>query len=448
MWLAQGALTEFAVDEISLDFLLLALLVLLLLSAFFSSAETSMMAVNRYRLRHAAQSGRRGARLAEALLMRTDHLLAVILLGNNLVNAAAAALVTVIAFRVLGENELALTLATLLVTFLILVFSEVTPKVLAAAYPERLAPVVSYPLTLLSRLFQPLVWFINLFVRGMIRLLRIRLPDAGSINRMGVEELRTMLVESGLFLRKTHRTILQNLFELEKISVEDVMRSRGEIEAIDLNQDDDEIVRQLETSHHAWVVIYAGELNEVRGIASVRHSLARLREEAFEQAAFDRAAFMASLRDAYFIPEGTSVLSQLAQFQHTRQRLGLVVDEYGELIGLVTLADIVAEIVGEFDLDGPLESPDWVAREDGSYLVEGSANLRELNRKLDLHLPLTGPRTLNGLILEQLEAMPEPDVTVLIAGYPVELLQVQERRVKTARIYPRQSGAGEDDARD
>ncbi|MBM4190196.1 MAG: DUF21 domain-containing protein, partial [Betaproteobacteria bacterium] len=227
-------------DNISLNALLVALVILLLLSAFFSGAETSMMAVNRYRLRHQAKSGQRGARLAEALLARTDQLLAVILLGNNLINAAAATLVTVITLRVLGESELALTIATLGVTFLILVFSEVTPKVLAAAHADRVAPWVSFPLTLLTRVLSPVVWFINLFVRGLIALLRIRLPDASSANRMGIEELRTLLAESGQFLRPTHHSILLNLFELEKISVEDVMHPRSQIEAIDMELDDAE----------------------------------------------------------------------------------------------------------------------------------------------------------------------------------------------------------------
>jgi Mg2+/Co2+ transporter CorB len=420
------------VDDIPLNALLLALAILLLLSAFFSGAETSMMAVNRYRLRHQAKSGQRGARLTEALLARTDQLLAVILLGNNLLNAAAASLVTLITLRLLGESEFALTIATLGVTFLILVFSEVTPKVLAAAHADRVAPWVSFPLTVLTRVLSPVVWFINLFVRGLISLLRIRLPDAGSVNRMGVEELRTLLAESGLFLRPTHRNILLNLFELEKISVDDVMHPRNQIEAIDIEREDEEIVHQLETSHHAWLVVYAGDLNEVRGVLSVRRALARLRDEPF-----DRAEFTASLREPYFIPAGTPLLSQLAQFQHNRHRIGLVVDEYGELEGLLTMADILMEIVGEFDLGHPLENPEWVAQADGSYLVEGGASLRDLNRKLGLELPTEGSRTLNGLILEYLEAMPEPDVTLLVAGYPIELLQVQDRMVKTARIYPR-----------
>ncbi|MCS6786336.1 MAG: CNNM domain-containing protein [Thiobacillaceae bacterium] len=419
-------------DAIPLSALLAALVLLLILSAFFSGSETSMMAVNRYRLRHRAQSGQRGARLAERLLAQTDRLLSVILLGNNLVNAAAAALVTVIAFRLFGENELALSLATVSVTFLILVFSEVTPKVLGASYAERIVPLVSYPLTLLLKLAGPVIWFINLFVRAMIRLLRLQPRQELAAEPMGVEELRTVLIESGRYLPLAHRDILLNLFELEKITVDDVMCPRGQIEAIDIELDLDDIRRQIETSHHDRLPVYAGELNEVLGILDVRRALARLLE-----GPLDHAGLRELLRDPYYIPAGTPLLTQLSHFRDNRQSLGLVVDEYGELLGLITVEDILEEIVGEFAAVTPLPSHPWQPQPDGSYLVEGSARLRELNRKLNLQLPLTGPRTLNGLILEHLEAMPEAGVSVKIAGYPIEIVQVQDRMVRTARIVPR-----------
>ncbi|MCX7673060.1 MAG: CNNM domain-containing protein [Thiobacillaceae bacterium] len=419
-------------DAIPLSALLAALVLLLILSAFFSGSETSMMAVNRYRLRHRAQSGQRGARLAERLLAQTDRLLSVILLGNNLVNAAAAALVTVIAFRLFGENELALSLATVSVTFLILVFSEVTPKVLGASYAERIVPLVSYPLTLLLKLAGPVIWFINLFVRAMIRLLRLQPRQELAAEPMGVEELRTVLIESGRYLPLAHRDILLNLFELEKITVDDVMCPRGQIEAIDIELDLDDIRRQIETSHHDRLPVYAGELNEVLGILDVRRALARLLE-----GPFDHAGLREMLREPYYIPAGTPLLTQLSHFRDNRQSLGLVVDEYGELLGLITVEDILEEIVGEFAAVTPLPSRPWQPQPDGSYLVEGSARLRELNRKLNLQLPLTGPRTLNGLILEHLEAMPEAGVSVKIAGYPIEIVQVQDRMVRTARIVPR-----------
>ena len=392
-----------------------------------------MMAVNRYRLRTLAKAGHRGAKLAEWLLGQTDKLLGVVLLGNNLVNAAAAALVTLISFRLFGESELALTLGTVAVTFLILVFSEVTPKVLGAAYPERIAPAASFVLAPMLKLFYPAVWFVNLFVQGLLRLMRLR-PEDAAANSMGVEELRTLLAESGTFLPAQHRSILMNLFDLEHVTVDDAMRPRGQIEAIDLVADPDDIPRQLATSHHARLPVYEGEPNNVVGMVHVRRALARLKESEF-----DVNEFRACLREPYYIPSGTTLYTQLAQFQANRQSLGLVVDEYGELLGLVTVEDILEEIVGEFtaELPGGLES--GIREADGSCLVEGAVPVRELNRKLGMDFPVDGPRTLNGLLLEELEAMPEPGVSVLVAGYPVEIVQVQDRMVKTARIGPRRA---------
>ncbi len=410
-----------------------ALVLLLVLSAFFSGSETSMMAVNRYRLKTLSRSGHRGAQLAEKLLAQTDKLLSAILIGNNLVNSAAAALVTVIVFRLFGESELALTLATLLVTFLILVFSEVTPKVIGASWPDRLAPVTSYPLTFLVKLLRPVIWFVNLFVQAQLKLFRLK-PGAATEHSMGVEELRTLLAESGSFLPSQHRSILSNLFDLEDVTVDDAMLPRGQIEAIDLASDSEEIMRQLGTSHHARLPVYEDDPNNVVGMLHVRRALARLNEEAF-----DPETFRTWLREPYYIPSGTSLYVQLTQFQSTRQSLGLVVDEYGELLGLVTVEDILEEIVGEFTAVPPGGHAASNMQPDGSYLVDGTASLRELNRKLKLNFPLDGPRTLNGLLLEHLEAMPEAGVSVLIAEYPVEVVQVQDRMVKTARIAPRRA---------
>ncbi len=422
-------------DAIPLEALWGTLVLLLICSAFFSMSETSMMAVNRYRLRTLAKSGNRGARLAEWLLAQTDKLLGVVLLGNNLVNAAAASLVTIIAFRLFGQNELALTLATLTVTFLILVFSEVTPKVLGASYPERLAPAASFILAPLLKLFYPAVWFINLFVQGLLRLLHLKSQSATG-NNMGVEELRTLLIESGSFLPIQHRSILMNLFDLEQVTVDDVMRPRGQIEAIDLAVEADEFLRQLSTSHHSRVPVYDGEPNNVVGILHVGRTLAYIREEGFS---LDK--LRERLREPYFVPSGTSLYNQLTQFQATRQTLGLVVDEYGELQGLVTMQDILEEIVGEFASLYPGEQGMIVREADGSVIVEGATFLRDLNRKLGMDLPMDGPRTLNGILLERLEAIPEPGVSIMIEGYPIEIIQVQGRMVKTARIGPQRNSS-------
>lgn len=390
-----------------------------------------MMAVNRYRLRTLAKAGQRGAKLAEWLLSNTDRLLGVILLGNNLINAAAAALVTIIAFRLFGQNEMALSLATVAVTFLILIFSEVTPKVLGASYPDRIAPAASFVLAPMLKVAYPAVWFVNLFVQALLRLLRLN-PGAASGNSMGVEELRTLLADSGSFLPSQHRAILTNLFDLEVIAVDDVMIPRGQIEAIDIDGDLAEITHQIVTSHHAYLSVYEGEANNVVGMLHVRRVLTRLHEDDF-----GIAELRGALREPYFIPSGTNLYTQLEQFQKTRQSLGLVVDEYGELLGLVGLENILEEIVGEFSSLRPGNQEPGLRQEDGSYLVEGAVSLRELNRKLKLELPVDGPRTLNGLILHHLEAMPEAGISVMIAGYPVEIVQVHERMVKTARIGAR-----------
>lgn len=390
-----------------------------------------MMAASRYRLKHLAKSGQRGAKLAEWLLARTDKLLGVVLLGNNLLNAASASLLTVVTFRLFGANELAMTMATLSVTFLILVFSEVTPKVIGASYPDRIASASSFVLVPLLKVFYPVVWFVNLFVHGLLKLTRLTPPDGGHGNTMGVEELRSLLAESGSFLPAAHRTMLVNLFDLENLTVDDVMRHRGEVEAIDLNADLEEIVHHLQTSHHAHLPVYRDELNEVLGIVNVRRALAKLGEEALQP-----DAFVETLKAPYFVPSGTPLLTQLGHFQNNRQSMGLVVDEYGELLGLLTVEDVLEEIVGEFAGVSPLPARSWQVEADGSYLVDGAASLRELNRKLGLDFPADEVRTLNGLILECLEAMPEVGVTIKIAGHPVEIIQIAGRKVKTARIQP------------
>ncbi len=416
-------------DEIPLSTLLIALVALLVISAFFSISETSMMALNRYRLRHLAKTGHRGARLASQLLSKTDRLLGVVLLGNNLVNAAAAALVTVIVFRMFGESELALTMGTLLVTFFILVFSEISPKVMGASYPERIAFPAAYVLTPLLKLVYPIVWFVNLFVRGLLWSLRLK-PQANHTHTLTMEELRTLVLEGGNFLPQKHQKILLNLFDLESITVEDAMTPRVQIEAVDISSPPDEIRRQISTSNHTRVPVYRERLDDIIGIAHVRKVL-----NLSEGEEFDAQTLKESMREPYFIPMGTPLLTQLQNFQEQQDRMGLVVDEYGELKGLLTLEDILEEIIGEFTTQSPLQQTARFRRaEDGSILVEGGSTLRDLNRKLGYKLPLDGPKTLNGLILEHLQDIPEPGTSVKIAGYPMEILQTQDRVIKSVRL--------------
>ena len=419
-------------DNISLTTLLLFLVVFIILSAFFSISETSMMAINRYRLKHLAQTGHRGAKLTNQLLQKVDRLLSVVLLGSSLVNAAAASLVTVIAIRLFGNHEWVITLGALVLTFLLLVFSEITPKIIGASYPEKIAFPASFVLSPLLQAAKPVIWFVNLFVHSLLWLLRIKTLGTGAAHKLSMEELRMLVLEESHFIPKGHQSILLNILDLEAITVDDVMIPRTQIEAIDIASPPEVMREQLSTAYHARVLAYRENLDNVVGILEVRKALANLEAERISTE--DLAQI---LREPYFIPEGTPLFSQLQHFKENRRRIGLVVDEYGELKGLVALEDIIEEIVGEFNAHSPMQTGMYQKFEDDSYLVEGSSLLRELNRKLGLSLPLHGPKTLNGLILEHFEDIPESGTSLKIAGYPVEIVQTQGRFVKMARIFPK-----------
>lgn len=427
-------------DEIPLGALVGAFVVLLALSAFFSLSETAMMAINRYRLRHRASTGHAGALRVERLLARTDRLLGAILLGNNLINSAAAVLVSVITMRLMGNNEVALTIATLGVTFAILVFSEITPKVIAATYPERMAYPASLILQGLLRVFQPAVAFVNVFSRGLLWLLRIKPRREGEAQAISVEEMRTLVQEAGQFSAPLHRKLLLNLLDLEDITVDDVMTPRNQIEAIDIDDDPALILQQLSTAHHTRIPVYQGKLDNIIGITHLRRVLYPALNGDLTMEELGE-----TLQEAYFIPSGAPLFTQLRQFQEQRQRMGLVVDEYGELLGLISMEDLLEEIVGEFTTQAPGQSSRYRRQEDGSWLVEGGSLVRDLNRKLGLALPMEGPRTLNGLVLERLEAIPESGVSLKIGAYPVEVVQAKDRTVKLARIYPPLPDSDEDD---
>ena len=409
---------------------LAALAVLLLMSAFFSIAETSMMAINRYRLRAMARLGNRAAQRTAELLARTDRLLGVVLLGNNLVNAAAATLVGVITIELFGQNEVALAVGTIVITFLILVFSEITPKVVGATFPEKIALPLSYVLGPLLKLLYPVVWFVNLFSIALLRLLRLRPHESGEPQRLSQEELRSLVLEHSHIIPKKHAAILVNLFDLDRITVEDVMTPRAQIEAIDLEAPADELVRHIATSYHTRLPVYRGELGNMVGVLHLRRALSLLRADEL-----DKDALVGLLAEPYFVPADTPALTQLQYFQEARQRLALVVDEYGELQGLLTLEDIIEEIIGEFTTTAPVKATGYAWDEEGSTLVEGTSSLRELNRKLGLALPLDGPKTLNGLILEHLQDIPEAGVSVKINGVPMEIVQTQDRVVKMVRLF-------------
>ncbi len=422
-------------DNISTGTLFIVLAILLLISGFFSASETAMMAINRYRLKHRAEQGHKGAQLVLALLARTDKLLGVILLGNNLINIAAAMLSTLIAIRLFGQGELVLFFVNLGLTFLILVFSEVTPKVIGASYPERIAYPAGFILAPLLRLVYPVVWFVNLFVQGLLKLLWIKPRQEESGNMLGLEELRTVVLESAKLLPGENRRIMLNLLGLESITVDDVMTPRNHIEAIDLADEPERISQQIATSHHTRLLVYEGSLDQIVGILHVRRILHTL-----ASGEVTALALREVVEEPYYVPDGTPLFSQLRQFQENQKRLALVVDEYGELQGLVSLEDLLEEMVGEFTTHAPAQTG-WLRQmEDGSWLVEGSALVRQVNRKLGLSFPLDGPKTLNGLLLECLEDIPEAGVSLKIGDTPIEIVQTQDRAVKVARIVLGQGG--------
>ncbi|MFT4100379.1 MAG: CNNM domain-containing protein [Burkholderiaceae bacterium] len=431
-------------DSLPLWVQALALICLLALSAFFSIAETSMMALNRYRLGHLVRQGVRGARLAAKLLGRTEKLLGAVLLGNNLVNTALTAIVTSLAIRQFGNDDTVLLVATAVVAFLIIVFCEITPKVIGATYPERIALPSSFVLDLVTRVASPAIWFVNLISGRLLKLMGVRTndPDAGALS---LDELRTIVLESGAFMPDKHRSILLNLFDLNHITVDDVMTPRHRIEALDVGTDERGVREQLTTCFHNKLPVCEGEINQVIGILHVRRALSLLQRDSFT--AEDLRELLA---EPYFLPSGTPVFTQLQFFQENRQRLGLVVDEYGEVLGLVTLEDIIEEIIGEFTTSTPGGATLRGWGDDGEVVVEGTTTLRELNRRFDARLPLDGPRTIGGLIIERLQDLPDGNVSMRFGHVAAEVTQMKGptiRSVRLRRLGPPPGGDGRFDSR-
>mgnify|MGYP002143268618 FL=1 len=393
------------------------------------------MSLNRYRLRHLVKQGHRGARLASKLLAKTDKLLGVILLCNNFANAASATLVTVIIVELFGEGEWMLMAGTLAVTFAILVFSEISPKVIAAAYPEKLGIFCSYLLYPLLKVLYPVVWFINLFVGALLRLLKIRVNFEESTQSLTMDELRSIVTDAGHFMPKKHQSILLNLFELESITVDDVMTAHTLVEAIDLDEPMEAILEKITNSQHTRLPVHQGEHEEMIGILHLRKIMSQLRAHG-EDETLDKAALVEAISEPYFIPSGTPLYTQIQQFQEKKQRVALVVDEYGEFKGLITLEDILEEMIGDFTTQSPSRLGGFKKEADGSWLVDGSSTLRELNKKLQLEFPLDGPRTLNGLIIEHFEDIPESNTSFKVGKHVLEIVQTQDRIVKSVKIFP------------
>jgi len=386
------------------------------------------MALNRYRLKNLAEKGHRSAELASRLLEKPDRLLGVILLGNNLVNLSAASISTIAALRLYGEPAIAAF--TFILTLVVLIFAEVAPKTLAMRHPEGIAYPASYVLVVLLWLLYPLVWIINLLANQFLRLFNSKAQQ--NKDALNKEELRTVVSEAESLIPKSHHDMLMSILDLERITVEDIMVSRNAIEGIDLEDEWDEILEQLATSHHTRLPVFKGNLDNVVGVLHLR-----LMIHAMQMDDLDRRKLLKFLRPAYFVPIDTPVMQQLLIMQKEHHRLGLVVDEYGDLQGMITMDEILEEIVGEFNTLAPGDAQDVHKQSDGSFMVYGTASIRDLNKTMGWKLPVDGPKTLNGLILEKLEDIPQTGTTMLIDNYPVEVVQTKGAAVKIVRIYPR-----------
>lgn len=416
-------------NEIPLTALFVTLAVLIMLSSFFSGSETGLMTINRYRLTHRANQGHRGSVLANGLLQRPDRLIGLILLGNNLVNIMAASIATVIGLRLYGEAGIAIASGVL--TLVILIFGEVVPKTMAALYPERVALPASYVYWVLMRVLWPVVWLINLIGNGILRLLGVTPEDAAQ-HSLSSEELRSVVAEAGAMIPNRHQMMLLSILDLEKSTVEDIMIPRNEIVGIDLEQRTDDVIAQISQSQHTRLPLYRGNIDSLVGVIHVRNLMKLLNADGDVDA--DAIASMAI--EPYFILEGTPLNQQLLNFQNQKRRIGFVVDEYGDIQGLVTLADILEEIVGEFTSDPATRIKNVFRDSDGSYLVNGNVNVRSLNRSFGWKLPTAGPRTVNGLILESMETIPKPGDQLTLNDLHIEITETRGNVVRTARLRP------------
>ncbi|MCY9870318.1 HlyC/CorC family transporter [Vibrio barjaei] len=418
-------------DDISTGILFAILAGLIVISGYFSGSETGMMSLNRYRLKHLSKTGHRGAKRVERLLNRPDRLIGLILIGNNLVNILASAIATVIGLRLYGDIGVAI--ATGALTLVILVFAEVTPKTLAALYPERVSFMSSILLTILMKVLSPLVVLVNFITNGFIRLLGIRI-NHNDEDHLSSEELRTVVNEAGSLIPRRHQDMLISILDLEHVTVNDIMIPRNEITGININDDWKSIVRQLTHSPHGRVVLYRDQIDEVVGMLRLRESYRLM----LEKNEFTKETLLRSADEVYFIPEGTPLNVQMLKFQRNKERIGLIVDEYGDINGLVTLEDILEEIVGEFTTSmAPTLSDEITPQGDGSFLIEGSANIRDINKGLKWNLPTDGPRTLNGLMLEYLEDIPESHLSVQVADHQMEIVELEENRIKMVKVFPK-----------
>ncbi len=388
------------------------------------------MSLNRFKLKHLSKKDHKGAKRASKLLERPDRLIGVILLGNNFVNVLASALATILAIRIWGD-EMGIPIATVALTLVILIFSEVTPKTLAALHPEKVAFLSSFILQFLLKILYPLVWLVNFIANGILATFNIHLSKKQG-QALSRDELRTVVKETAIMIPMRHQQMLVNILDLETVTVNDIMIPRNEIFGIDLDDEWDDIIELLNHSMFTRIPIYQQDINKVCGILHMRKIINKL-----ATGDFTRQDLKESMRKPYFVPEDTPLTTQLANFQRQKRRVGFIVDEYGDILGMVTLEDILEEIVGEFTTDPSSTHKDIFPQDDGSYLADGSTNIRDLIKLLDWEIPLDGPKTLNGLILEHMQTIPGAGTTLLLFGRPVEVIQLQSNAVKMVRIQPK-----------
>jgi Mg2+/Co2+ transporter CorB len=418
------------VDELPIRWELAAFVALVVVSAFFSIAETAMMAFNRYRLKHLVAQGVPSGLRVDELLKRTDRLLGGILIGNTLSITGATTVAGFLAVHLFGEDRFVIILSPIVVGLLLIVFSEITPKVVGATHPERTALLLSLPLKIALRVLDPLAWFINLFAKPLLFAVGIRPNRNPEALKLSPEEIRTLVLESSSFMPKKHLSILLNLFDVGAVTLQDIMVPRSRIESLKLDDDMETIVRHLVTAHHSRLPVFRDALGDVVGVLQLRKVL-----PALPTGTLDREALVSLMGDPYFVPASTPVLSQIQYFQENKENIALVVDEYGELMGLVTLEDILEEIIGKFTTTVPSASGALAWGEDGTATAEGTMAVREVNRALSLSLPTDGPKTLNGLIVEYLQEIPDADVSIKIGNVPMEIVHAQGRTIKTVRIF-------------
>lgn len=416
-------------NQIPLSFLFIILFFLIFLSAFFSSSETAMMSLNRYRLRHLAKNGHGPATLAVNLLKRTDRLIGVILIGNNFVNIAAASIATLIAQRIWVDNpELGVTIATIVLTLVVLIFAEVTPKTIAANHPEGIAFKAAYILRIILWLLMPFVWMVNMIVNGLIRITRLQV-DTKSRDLLSTEEFRTLINEAGALIPVRRQRMLLSILDLEKVTVSDIMVPRNEVVGIDLEDDLRSIKEALRATQHTRLPIWKGDINNVVGVLHMRSAAKILAKDEF-----NKADLLQASREPYFIPVSTPLHTQLFNFQKKKRRIAIVVDEYGDVQGIATLEDILEEIVGDFTTDVADSHQDVHPQKDGSYIIDGATYVRDLNRIVGWDLPTDGPKTLSGLIIEYLESIPEANICLKIENYRMEILKTKANTIASVRI--------------